>query len=188
MGIFIYKIVIFHQEFRSFLGYLYSAVFWAILKQGLITVAVNNKFKNSVDKIVEKAKNSYNKNLFAHNRNNPKKTWSLINNLMGKKRSKPVKSIVRNNQTLTNDTDIANSMNEFFATVATELDKKLPTLNPNNPPINRHNIQQHNNNINQSFFLTPVSINECITVINNLKNTNSHIDCIPISLLKKLNI
>ena len=53
---------------------------------------------------------------------------------MGKKRSKPIKSIVHDNQRLTNDLDIANYINNFFATVATELDRKFPAHNLNNLP------------------------------------------------------
>ena len=66
---------------------------------------------------------------------------------------------------------MANVMNEFFATVAIDLDNKLPPVNHNIAPNIPHNNEQVINNINQSLFLTPVSINECITIISKLKNT-----------------
>lgn len=154
-----------------------------LMKQGRITIEENKRYRNLLANVIKRAKNYYNKNLFVQNQNNPKKTWSIIKNLMGKKNSKRIKSIVVNNQTITNDKDIANAMNDFFATVATELDSKLPIPNQNTPPVNANEL---NNNINESLFLTPVTIDECISIINKLKNTKNDIDCIPIFLLKKV--
>ena len=163
------------------------AMNFKLLKQGRITIEAHKKYHYLLNKIIEKAKNLYNRNLFSRNKKNPKKTWSIIKNLMGKKHSKPVTTIVRNNQTLTEDIDIAKSMNEFFATIGSDLDKKLPTCNHNNSSMNSQTLNpQPDNNIEQSLFLTPVTLTECIQVINNLKNTNNHIDCIPITLLKEI--
>ena len=160
--------------------------YYKLYKQGLITMDLNKRYNNLLKKVIDKAKKTYRKNLFARNNNNPKKTWSLIKNIMGKKNTKPLKSLVVNNQTLNSDIDMANAMNDFFATVATELDSKLPASIHNIPPIVPVNNQQVINNVNQSFFLTPVSFDECMSIIGKLKNTKNHIDCIPITLLKKI--
>ena len=80
-----------------------------LLKLGLISHEKNNRYKNILNSVIKNAKKQYYKRAFINNKQNLKKTWTMLKNLMGKKRHKTVKSIIMNNTPLTSDLDIANS-------------------------------------------------------------------------------
>ena len=57
-------------------------------RQGLLTREENNRIKNEVSSKINKAKHEYYKNSFELFKGNIKKSWNLINELKGKKKSK----------------------------------------------------------------------------------------------------
>ena len=75
-----------------------------------------------------------------------------------------------------NNFEIAEISNKYFTSIAEQLDSNLPQIDIS--PISH--VRPNNN----SFFLTPVSPNECSLIIKNLKTSRQHIDSIPIPILK----
>ena len=80
-------------------------------------------------------------------------------------------------QTLSEDATIAECFNEYFVNVATNLEASLPS-----PP--RIHARSQFSNIS-SFFLRPVSIEECSRVIN-LKLTKTDLNYIPVKHFKSI--
>ena len=155
-----------------------KSTFFSLLRKGLISRADNNHFKNKVKFIIDRAKKDYYKNLFEHQSGNIVKTWKLINKLTSNNISNVnIKSIFYNNIEYTDNESIANLFNEFFVSVARELDENLPTTDIDPLMYVRPN--------SSSFSLTPVTHEECSKIILNLNNTSHPINEIPVSIFKK---
>ena len=84
---------------------------------------MNNQLKNKINWEVRTAKKFFYKNEFDKFRNNAKKSWHVLNNLMGrdKKRSQ-ITSILDGNNELTDKRDIANKFADYFGTIGQNLD------------------------------------------------------------------
>ena len=146
-------------------------------RRGIITREVNNQLKNKINGEVRKAKKLFYKNEFDKFRNNAKKSWYVLNNLMGrdKKRSQ-ITSILDGNNELTDKRDIANKFADYFGTIGLNLDSNLDTNNispSSHIPRNPH-----------SFNLFPTTPDECAKIICNLKNTKTDVDHIPVAIFK----
>ncbi len=75
------------------------------------------------------------------NANNSKESWQAINELLNKKpKTTQVKQLIVDNQTITDDKEIADCFNEYFSSIGSKLS---------------NNIQ--NNDIDPLTFVTPVS-------------------------------
>ena len=73
--------------------------------------------------------------------------------------------------------DIARHFNEYFASVADNLDAQIETSNI--CPLAYVNV-----NVASSLFLFPVTTDECISIVSNLKNTKYNQSSIPVFLIK----
>ena len=114
-------------------------------------------------------------------KNDIKKTWSIFNNLLSKnKKNSDVKKIVCNNITYTCSDDIANAFNNFFCSIGSNYDSKIPNSVLN--PCKFLNVSH-----SSFFFLEPVSPLEVGYQIKNLKNSKQNIDTISIPLFKEHN-
>ena len=104
-------------------------------------------------------------------------TWKTINLLTSKCRnSKTIKSIFINNIECFDNPTIANFFNQYFSKIALELESQMPTSDID--PINYVPI------IRNSFFLSPVCVDETKLIIKNLKNTRNGINSLPVKLFK----
>ena len=150
--------------------------YFKLLKMNIISKECNNRFKNYVTSEVRKAKNSYLLNLF-RSETDPKKYWASIGKLMG------VKKINSLFDTFSDESDNIqtklNEFNNFFANIASSLESELPvtTISPLSY-LNRRNAQ--------TFELIPVTEEECLKLIKNLKNTRSNVDSIPVRIFKDI--
>ena len=89
-------------------------------------VSKNKKLLLSFNK--QQKENIYSKQLKSHT-NNIKKTWQVLNNLMGRNLFKlQTTSLLHKNKTLTDNIEIANAFNEHFSNAAVKLAKNLPNL------------------------------------------------------------
>ena len=153
--------------------------YFKLFKQGIIDKRKNDDYKRILTKTIRTAKRKYFHNYFELNMNNIKKTWEGMNRLMGKSKVRStVKSITVDNVKVTESQKIAHSFNDYFSTVAEKLEADLPQSNyvpirPLNSPTN-------------SFFLYPVSPDECIKIISSLNNTTYGINNISTKLLKSV--
>ena len=148
--------------------------YFRLLKRGLITCRVNNELKNRIGKKINDAKRDFFTNQFNKLRHDAKKTWILLRKLTGHSKSKPnIEKIVYEDIVSTEDLDIAEAFSSHFSSVASRLNDLVPrtTLSP------LHNVIPVNQS---SLHLYPISENECLKIISNLKLTKTEIDHIPV--------
>ena len=136
-------------------------------------------FRNKVTCAIRKAKHQYYNLKFQRARGNMKSTWKAINELLGK-RAKAKVDFMDDNGFSLSDVDVAESFNDFFVNIAPKLISNLP---PNTDvqyePVNT----PHNAN---SFFCRPITNNEIIKIVCNMKNkTSTGVDELDITVIKK---
>ena len=151
--------------------------YFTLYKQGIISRACNNSFKNNVNNIIQNAKRNHYNTFFSNNSVSPRKKWSKINNLMGNSRKQNSFDSLKFDDEIVPPHDIPDKLNQFFVNIPLDLDRKLAT--PSVTPLSfLKNFNSH------SMFLFPVSDTECSKIIGKLKNTKSGLDSIPVTIFK----
>ena len=117
-------------------------------------------------------------NAFKNCKDNVRRSWKIINDVMNRKADmRPVDGILSDGVMLTAENDIANAFNNYFSTIATNLDQDIPH---NDCPPLRGTVPTLAN----SFGLFPVGQYEIERIIGSLKNKNFGRDKIPVDVLK----
>ena len=142
-----------------------------------------NLFKKILQKTIRQAKYLYYEARFETLKNNMKKTWGLINNILQRKRkqhSYPNEFLIQN--TLVEDRNmIANEFNSFFVNIGKNLASGIKHAGPENYK------KYLNEAVTTNFTFKPINTTEVTTAINKLKNTSSHgNDHLSSQLIKKL--
>lgn len=146
-------------------------------KLGLISKEQCNAYNNWLTTRIRKSKATYFLNSFASCHNDIRKTWSHIRKILSQSSTrKSVKSLVIDGNEIIDNLEISNKFNEYFTTVALDLDSQLPVSNES--PLAYLNANRPN-----SLFLYPVSLAECSRVIADLKLTRFDVNTIPVKLL-----
>ena len=105
-----------------------------LFKQGFITRATNNAYRNNVNISINKAKREYCINTFKEHRKDAKKTWRLIRGLCGiNDDSGPSLSKLISNSN--NPSEVVNKFNEFFTSIGSTLDAELETISSQDTPV-----------------------------------------------------
>ena len=158
------------------------------MKLGLISSEQFNLFRNRFITIIRIAKRRYYQHLFSSFKNNTKKLWQAVNKLTKNSTIKVGKTtIVKDNRILSNPDLIANEFNQYFSSIATELEAKLPPsptdpmsyltenhVNPmQNPNVSLSNILH----VLRSLKSKPCRTNDFSTII--IKE-NAHLIATPI--------
>ena len=81
----------------------------------------NKKYRNLLSIVMRKSKQAYYDKYFERNWNNIKKKWKRMNSLISLKTvasSVPAALPLDNDDTITNPYDIANTFNNYFASIA----------------------------------------------------------------------
>ena len=78
------------------------------------------KMRNSVNHKIFRAKETYFKNAFCENKDNPKKTWNIINELTSKNR-KIITKIDLNGHLINDSNKIADAFNEYVSNIGPKL-------------------------------------------------------------------
>ena len=87
------------------------------------------KARNKVHKIIKNSKQQYFQNYIDVNRGNPKKMWDGINHFLGKgSKTTHITSLNVGNSNVTNKTNIAESMNEYFTSIGPDLAAKVSVI------------------------------------------------------------
>ena len=153
--------------------------YFQLYKMSLVTVDENNSFRNKVNSIIRRHKTKFYADLLLKSRNDLKKTWRIINDLLSKNiKSTEINKIICNNSSYTNSIDIATVFNNFFCSIGEKYDSDIPEsdLDP---------CQYIKINHPSYFFLEPVSPLEVGFHIRNLKNSKQDINSISIQILKE---
>ena len=141
------------------------------------------KYRNIYNKVKRLAKKLYYAHILQTHKNNMKKTWGVINSLIGKQHDKSniIQSFKINNTLQTDPDIISNSFCKYFTNVGPNLANKIP----NSDYDATHFVTKK---ITQNMFMVPTDPNEVSQIINQLNNkTSCGHDGISLSLIKKIN-
>lgn len=149
-------------------------------KNGSTHFEVYNTFKNTLLSDLRRSKTNYIKNKFYACRGDIKKTWNMVNKLIGGEKTKPVVALIddRNIKQI-NPLTISNMFCDYFSSVATKLNNDIPSCNTN--PL--HYLR---NPIVDSFFAHPATPNEVHGIIMSLDNKSTQVYNIPVFILKHI--
>ena len=132
--------------------------------------------------LLKKSKTNYYNQYFKANMNNIKNTWKGIKSIITIKNlsSDIPKSLSSSGFTIKNQVEISNVFNNYFAAIA---EKTKENINPSHKNFSHFLKNRHQN----SFFLSPTSKSEILSVISSL-NSNKSVgpNSIPIKILKLL--
>ena len=136
--------------------------------------------RNYVNCEVRKAKRNYYHRSFDKAKTDMKKSWNLIRKLLGTKpKSSDVKKLIVDGSEIVHPADIANCFNDFFSSVANDLEARLP-------PINHSHSSYLNVPNPHSFYLFDMNSSECYKIISGMKNTSSGPDSMPVKIFKSI--
>ena len=139
-------------------------------------------YRNMLSTLLKKSKTNYYNQYFKANMNNIKNTWKGIKSIITIKNlsSDIIKCFSSDGATITNQVEISNVFNNYFATVA---EKTEENINPSHKHFSHFLKNRHYN----SFFLSPTSKSEIHSVIFSLDSNKSvGPNSIPIKILKLL--
>ena len=135
------------------------------------TDALHDKFitfRNVYNKLKKTAKQEHYKNLFQKHKYDIKKTWRVINSLIGRTNDKSTISntFKINNKTVTDDQKISNEFCNFFTNIGIKYANEIP-----DPKFSHQHFMKNKNPVN--MFMAPTDPQEIITCIDSLKRKNS---------------
>ena len=140
-------------------------------------------YSNIIKKLLRNAKFSYYNNMFLKYKNDSRKSWTLINTLIGNCSSK--KKITNiftvNGVNVSNESAIAENFNSFFSDIGRRQADSIPTF-PNN-----HFANYLNNPASSEFVFQPINESDVLKVLSNFKSKSSAgDDNLSLKLLKSL--
>ena len=126
------------------------------------------------------AKNMYYTNMFYKSKNDSKKTWKQINDLISSRNQYKQHNYFKTNDSiLTDHTDIANNFNSYFTNIGPNLPNKILNVNPMNP------LSYLNTLDNNVFHFQDIDESIVEQIIDNFSSKNScGYDGISLRLLK----
>ena len=153
-----------------------KSIYYHLMKNGFISKAENNRFKNRLNKEIQRDKHRYYQNLFNDAKQNMKKSWKNLNSLLGNKTQGKI-DILHGVNSYDDQVRVLNKFNTFFATIGSNLAANFS---------NNSQVQLTDNipRLNNSFYFLPTTENEILEIIANLKNTKTNLNSFPISLFK----
>ena len=123
------------------------------------------QYKNKLTTILRKTEKDYYKCLLETNKNNLKKTWSIIRSVINNcKPSKLNESFLYNNSIITDKNEVSNKFNDYFVnvgkTLAAQIPKSGPSFHKYLPEANK-----------ECIFLIPTDEREIRNIILNVRNS-----------------
>ena len=124
------------------------------------------KYEKVLKKIINHAKNEYDRKQIQINIGNQRNLWTIINNKIGGnyKKSNSIKYIIKSNKKITDTCEIAEQMNQHFCDVGIKLKDKI--ISPDNLELKLPDMDS------KSFFMNPTNHQEVMKIISNMKNKN----------------
>ena len=153
--------------------------YFKLYRRGIINKQMNNFFKNKCNTVIRQAKRVYFHDYFAKYKHDMKRYWAGIKDIIGQgsKGSNCIGSVIKDCVEVRDKYEIATAFNEHFATIAHKLERELPPPDDESPA----SIVPARPN---SFYMCPVTPEECERIIIGLKNSSYGRDDISSRLLK----
>ena len=123
--------------------------------------------RNRVTKMIRKAESQYYRSSLDNNKGNGKKTWQVINSILNRNNAnKHPEKLDTHHGLITSKKDIANHFNKFFTEIGPKLSNNIPSaVNDFKQYLNR---RQHT-----EFHLSPVTEDEILNIIKDMKDSAS---------------
>ena len=158
-------------------------MFYKLQKNGLLTRAFYNRYRNLVTFAIKRTKMRYYNNAFIAARTDIKGTWRILNDLLDRKRKNTVNELEVSYRgcttTVTDPFQIATELNTFFSSIPAEIHNSLP---PANDPTQFDNFPT----IRNSIFLSRSCDAEVRFVINSFDSKKCNLHDFPFKLLKAI--
>ena len=140
---------------------------------------VYRKYRNRLNGLMFKAEKDYYDRLITENKNNMKKSWQTLKEIINKKQASGASSrFMVNNKIITDKKEICDGFNSFFINVG-------PSLSKNIPSVNKAPCTFMKNRIAVDMFMKEVVADEVCVIIEKMKDSSSGWDCISSSVVKK---
>jgi hypothetical protein len=143
-----------------------------------------NKFKNyrkTLKHAITQAKSIYYSNKINKHSGDMKKTWSVINEVRGKRQKKLKPKFVINNEVIVNRRQIVNSFNNYFVSLAPKLNNSSSLGEVLTSPLPSYHDYLKNSTVS-SFFLEESSLDEIDGIIQDLQSGKA--SDIPVKIIK----
>ena len=136
------------------------------------------QYRNKLQSLIRNLEREHYKMLFEQNKNNLKKSWSIIKNLINKNAKKSTRSSFKiSGRVVKNPEIISNSFNEFYINIGKNLAAKIPS-NDISPTSYIKDRNEH------SMYLQPTDTTEISHIIKNLKESSAGYDEIQAKVVK----
>ena len=127
-------------------------------------ITLYREYRNKLNTLLKMEEKNYYQSLILANKNNLKKTWGIIKQVINKSKYSKLSSEFSHNGSILNDKkSIANAFNDYFVNIGPTLASKIPKLGT----AYRNFMPQQNN---MSFFLCPAEELEVKKIILQLKD------------------
>ena len=149
-------------------------------KKTVYNETIYKNYRNRLHKLLKNAERNYYNDQILTNRNNIRKTWSIIKTIINKNKGDQIKQtkFMLSDGSVTDDKEaVAEKYNDFFVNVGPNLAKKIPEKKQN--PLNFLK-----NVISNSIYLTPVTPSEVVNIMGSCKDSSPGFDDIKISPLR----
>ena len=137
-----------------------------------------NSYRNRIVTLLRISKKQYYSHYFEEHNTNIKKTWEAIRNLINvsKKSSTKINKIIHNDQHITDNKGIADTINSFYTNIGSSIEAKIPQ--------SKKSFQEYLGNSNfSSIYLNECSLEEVTKLINDINISKS---CGPFSIPTKI--
>ena len=138
---------------------------------------IYKEFRKNLRKVIKAAKRNYYSKKFDLAAGSIKKTWELINELRGKRKTDIRASFVVDGRIVTERREIANGFNLFFSSIAKKLNTKVRSSRPvssstheTTEEIKFSTYLSSSSRITNSIFLEPCDESEICEIISKLEN------------------
>ena len=146
--------------------------------------SIYRSYRNLIVSLLRTAKKKYHTDYFEEHKQNMKKTWDGIRNLINvsKKSSTNINEIIHNNQSFTENKDKAKALNNYFVNIGPSIEEKIPKA--------KSSFQSYLGDPNPiSFTLNPCDADEISDIISTFgAGKASGPFSIPTNLLKEFSL
>ena len=144
---------------------------------------VYKKYRNKLCQLLRNAERSHYHYIITKYKQNLKKSWQIIKDIIGKKQGEKViaNKFKVDNKIIMDPVVIANSFNNFYINIGHNLASKIPNPNSNINPTSYIKKEYIN-----SLYLKPIEDNEIRNIIRDLRNTSPGHDGITAFLIKNV--
>ena len=140
--------------------------------------SIYKQYRNNLNKLLITAEKSHYETLFNNNKDNLKKSWRILKQVINKRKdSSSCSKFLVNQETTTNKNKIAKGFNQYFINIGPNLANKIPQ-------DNKCPTTYMDNQVLESIVITPVVEEEVQAIIKSLKDSSAGWDAISARVVK----